>query len=429
MRDNGKVTRHSAAPRWRPVVEEDLRESAIETVLSIARELRKTQVKDPSLALGLPGVALLFAYLAKAQPDRGYEEIALRLLERAARAVLAKRMSASLYSGFTGVAWTVIHLKRLLGLEGEYPNAEIDRALSMYLRASLWRSEFDLISGLTGLGVYALECWPRSTAASLLKQIVRHLCRNAESNSVSWTWRSRVEFLSPDRRRTYPDGCYDLGLAHGVPGIIALLGRIGATRNERFRATRARTRGVLDGAVHWLLAQESDGSEPSIFPICLGANGEAPTPALRVGWCYGDLGIATALFLAARCANEPTWELRALSLARRAANRPRAQSGVNDTSLCHGAAGIAHLFNRFYQATGERTFRDAARFWFRQTLEMRQQQSRVAGFPARFYKRSAGAYWSPQPGFLYGAAGIGLALLSAATPVEPAWDRIMLVSQ
>jgi hypothetical protein len=35
--------------------------------------------------------------------------------------------------------------------------------------------------------------------------------------------------------------------------------------------------------------------------------------------------------------------------------------------------------------------------------------------------------WWDDPGILIGAAGIALALLSAATPLEPSWDRLLLV--
>ena len=35
-------------------------------------------------------------------------------------------------------------------------------------------------------------------------------------------------------------------------------------------------------------------------------------------------------------------------------------------------------------------------------------------------------YWDDEPGFLKGAAGIGLALLAATTSVSPEWDRILL---
>lgn len=36
--------------------------------------------------------------------------------------------------------------------------------------------------------------------------------------------------------------------------------------------------------------------------------------------------------------------------------------------------------------------------------------------------------WRVDPGFLTGAAGIGLALLAAVAPVKPEWDRLLLVS-
>ena len=32
------------------------------------------------------------------------------------------------------------------------------------------------------------------------------------------------------------------------------------------------------------------------------------------------------------------------------------------------------------------------------------------------------------PGFIQGAAGIGLALLASVTPLEPGWDRVMMIS-
>ena len=36
--------------------------------------------------------------------------------------------------------------------------------------------------------------------------------------------------------------------------------------------------------------------------------------------------------------------------------------------------------------------------------------------------------WIAEPSFLTGAAGIALALLAAATPREPRWDELLLVS-
>jgi hypothetical protein len=36
--------------------------------------------------------------------------------------------------------------------------------------------------------------------------------------------------------------------------------------------------------------------------------------------------------------------------------------------------------------------------------------------------------WRSEAGFLEGATGIGLALLGAISDVEPAWDRVLLLS-
>jgi class I lanthipeptide synthase len=413
--------------RWRPVLERDVRQSALDTVASIARELRHARVRDSTLAMGQSGIALLFAYLGQ-HHEGADEEFGLRLSGQAAHAVAHRRMSASFYSGFTGVGWATIHSKKLLNLDGPYPNREIDRALGLHLRRSPWRGEYDLVSGLTGLGVYALEALPNSGAVTLLKRIVAHLDKSAERSGESFTWLSRPDLPSADWRNSYPNGCYNLGLAHGVPGVIALLGRICATSENSLRATRTTAAKLLNGAMRWLLAQRSGGPNQSVFPILIGATGEAPAEAPRIGWCYGDLGIAAAVFLAARCVGHTVWTREALRWARQTADPSRRQRGVHDAGLCHGAAGIAHLFNRFYQATGEKCFRDSARDLFRRTLEMRRPGPAMAGFPARFYKPKIGNYWSPQPGLLYGATGVALALLSAATAAEPVWDRILLIS-
>ena len=59
---------------------------------------------------------------------------------------------------------------------------------------------------------------------------------------------------------------------------------------------------------------------------------------------------------------------------------------------------------------------------------MRAEGEGIAGFRAWEVNPSGGASWRTDPGFLEGAAGIGLALLGALSTVEPAWDRMLLVS-
>jgi len=209
--------------------------------------------------------------------------------------------------------------------------------------------------------------------------------------------------------------------------VIALLGHVCATGDERLHDARQKARPLLDGAVAWLLAQEPTDRTQS-FPCWVGP-GISPKPT-RLAWCYGDLGIAVALLQAARGVGETAWEREALRIARRCAGRPVEQSGVRDSGLCHGTAGVGHLFNRLFQATGEEALREAARFWFARTLELRQADKAIAGFPALISdpERPEEKRWVADPGILTGAAGIALALLAATTDVEPEWDRMMLES-
>jgi lantibiotic biosynthesis protein len=149
----------------------------------------------------------------------------------------------------------------------------------------------------------------------------------------------------------------------------------------------------------------------------------------RLAWCYGDAGLAAALFCAARAMGEKDWEEESLIIMRRAASRPFAESKIFDAGICHGTSGLAHIFNRFYQATGEDIFKEAAINWFEHTLEMRVHENGIAGFAAFHLEDDFQTpQWQAEPGLLEGATGIALALLAATTNVQPDWDRMLLLS-
>jgi hypothetical protein len=214
-------------------------------------------------------------------------------------------------------------------------------------------------------------------------------------------------------------------MAHGVPGVVALLGRVvGADVDAE---TRRRARALLGKAVAWLLAQELPRGAAGRFGEAVGP-GIDPEPS-RTAWCYGDLGVAAALLVAARGAKERAWERVAVRIGLAAAARPAAHSGVLDAGLCHGAAGVAHVFHRLFLTTSEPRFADAARFWFARTLAMQGEHRGFAGFAAYEHGADGKFRWARDPGFLTGAAGVTLALAAAvAEDADPAWDRVLLLS-
>jgi lantibiotic modifying enzyme len=384
-----------------------------------------------ALADGPAGLALFFHYLDQARPGKGHDEQALTHLEAAIQATATAVTSPGLYGGFTGTAWALEHLTgRLLeppAAGDEDPGAEVATALTAYLGHSPWRDDYDLISGLAGIGVWAVERAPREGAAAAAASVVRRLEELAEREDGGVRWRTPPERMLESERKENPEGNFNLGVAHGAPGVIGVLGEMVAAGLAVDEARK-----LLAAAVEWLLRQDPPAGAVSRFAYAVSPGQQEGRPS-RLAWCYGDPGISLALLGAARAVAEPEWEREALATARRAAARPRDQGGVIDGGLCHGAAGLLQLYNRLYQATGDPLWKTEALAWCERLLALRRPGEGIAGWQAwrpigDLTAREPELGWVTDPGLLTGAAGIGLALLGAVSPVEPAWDRVLLCS-
>jgi len=420
---------------WQPLLTGPAAERALAIVDEIAGSLRAGLAasasgealaafrQGSSLAGGDAGLALFFSYLDQVRPGQGFDDTAMELLERAIEATADSYSQPALYGGFSGVAWTLEHLRGRLfeDADGEDPGEEVAAALVDHVSLSPWRGQYDLISGLVGFGVWALERLPHAGGREGLSQVVARLAENAERQGDLVTWLTPPELMLDRDLEAYPDGYYNLGVAHGVPGVIGLLAQASVAGENRS------ARELLDGAVTWLREQKMPDEAKSVFSYNVAA-GVQPSPS-RVAWCYGDLGIAAALLMAARAVGNEEWEREALAIARRAAARSTDSAGVVDAGVCHGAAGVAHLFNRIHQATGDAVCREAALRWLDHVVSLHRAGQGVGGFLMwTTHGQGEKLDWSPEAGFLTGAAGVGLALLAAATPVAPEWDRVLLAS-
>ena len=401
-----------------PLLSGALKDRAVRLADELARTVCSAPVaghRDASLASGAAGLAVCSAQLAATRCDRQAAGTALARLQEAIDVLAAEPLTSSLYAGFTGIAWAVDLVDGLLGAAGEDRNGDIDEALMRLLGKYPEQAPYDLIHGLTGLGAYALARWPRPGAAQCLLGVVEQLARRARHDRDGVFWWTPPSWQG-QRRELYLPGRVDLGVAHGIAGVIPFLARV-----HRLGLATQTVRPLLDGAVRWLLAHLAGTASGPTVPSFV-ADGVEPGPA-RSAWCYGDPGVAAALLLAARDAGEPGWAAAATDLAVRAAARPPGQAGVEDAGLCHGSAGLAHLFNRMYQMTAEPALAGAARFWIERTLQL---CSAAAPGPEATLAGAARPAWTG-PGLLEGAAGVALALEAASTTVEPAWDQMLLV--
>lgn len=394
---------------WHPLLEGDLAERARALIHQIAAS--STHMESGSG--GPAGLALFYGYLARFEEDERFAVKAQEHLDKVyERAGLS--LQAGFFEGFPGLAWSYQHLTGLL--EGDIPVdlvADVDELLLQVIQAEspvgAW--QHDLISGLAGLGCYALDHPDRSFAARLLETIVDRLEAQAKPMDPGITWWTAPVFFPPESANRYPEGFHYLPLAHGAAGVAGMLSRACGAGLATAKARR-----LLDGAVAWILANKRPNDGGSIFPV---GPGKARAFSVRSAWCKGDPGIAAVLLLSARCLHQEAWEREALAAARHDCGRPDDAKEVVDATLCHGAAGLGHLYNRFYQATGMGMFADAAIGWFERALG--------EYLPDVLDRTKAAREGEAPSDLLEGASGIGLALIASVSSLPPDWDQPLLL--
>ena len=417
------------AEPWQPLLSGADAAHALDVVRAIAADPTNPGPLDPSshddgggghaasLAGGHAGLAVFQAHVARAIGSESTERLSYHL-DASDDALAEVEMSSTLFAGFTGIGWANAHIERLIADEA----ADLDEIDAIVLQqlSDPWDGRYELVSGLTGHGVYALERLPSAAADRMVALTIERLREMAIAEGPGLTWFTPRQHLALDIADEFPSGHVNLGVAHGVPGVVAFLGAACLAGH----APAARP--LLEGAVPWLLAQQLDAASTGLYPPWI-APGVERRPA-RLGWCYGDAGVASALLLASRGAGRDDWRTAALTVARCAAKRTFETSGVHDAMFCHGAAGVAHLFNRLFQATGEGWLAHTARRWFTQVLQMQRPGSGIAGYQSHVDRQAAPGEWQTDPGLVSGTAGLALALLAAATEIEPEWDRALLLS-
>jgi lantibiotic modifying enzyme len=240
----------------------------------------------------------------------------------------------------------------------------------------------------------------------------------ATSDGGGVAWRTNPEWTSEARRAAYPEGYLDLGVAHGLAGVVPVLAGALAGGVEVSRASS-----LLSGALKVLLRHESATVRPSAFPSFV--HGRDQRTESRVAWCYGDLGVAGALLGAAEALADEGLRQRAVAVAARLATSDAERFGVRDASVCHGSAGVAHFFIRMHAATGDETFAHAAALWARRVLAARVP-GRTGGFLYETSIDLGASKLEPNRSLLEGTSGIGLVLLEAlGLDPRAAWDGVL----
>ncbi|QXJ21688.1 lanthionine synthetase C family protein [Actinomadura graeca] len=300
--------------------------------------------RGQNLADGAAGIALLHL-------ETGDWEAAYAALQEAASEGVSIAAGASLYYGAPALAFVLAasdqaglaHAKAVTAAGTatvtrrrlEAAHRRIDqRRRPVY-------AEFDLIRGLTGLGV-ALR---RIGALGLLGEVLAYLVRLTEplDGLPGWWCPTGPEYAKPG-----PAGGHgNHGMAHGIAGPLALMALTMSDGVQADGQPAALVR-ICQWLDHW--ERQTDRGHawwPEIITLDELHRGTTRQQGpLRPSWCYGTPGIARAQQLAARALGDTARRLKAEAAFAACVNDPGQLARLTCRGLCHGTGGLVAIARR-----------------------------------------------------------------------------------
>jgi hypothetical protein len=319
-----------------------------------AHDIASARALEPgwndSLGSGAPGIALLhieraLAHISSWDAAHGWAAATTH------GPVTAHPDTAGLYRGAPAVTFA-LHGARHHGYAGAL--ATLDHHVATLTRHRLdcaherinqgllpTMREFDLISGLTGLGAHLLRRHgDHPLFRDVLTYLVRltHPIRTPGGTLVPGWWCTDGPTGSPSRH--WPGGHGNLGIAHGITGPLALL-----AISTRRGITVPGQPDAIGRICAWLDRWQHGTQTAPWWPEVI-SHREWRTDTVRQAgpgrpsWCYGTPGIARAQQLAAIALADPERQRRAEHALTACITDENQLAKLRDPSLCHGWAGL-----------------------------------------------------------------------------------------
>src|SRR5581483_4467008 len=367
---------------WKPLLTEPLRGQALEAASLVAERLRDPdhlltiaemaaqQSTFPLLkeypvvrAFGFGGGALPAAYFARCFPEQGWDRITHRYLDTTKLSPYTYT-HPDLFSGASGLAM-IMTLMSEGGKRYRKTLTDLHTRLLEQVKQAAWfdrgpdgisEADYDLIGGASGILAYLLFVPnPDATIQAAIEIILDYLIHLASTDQETKheRWHVGSQYLfSDERRQEYPEGYYNCGLAHGIPGPLAALS-LAWLAGYRPSGLREAIIFLSDWMVQHIVTDTWGINWPTVIPLSQSYSVDAwrLLPPSRAAWCYGAPGVARSFWFAGLALEDASLCQTALEAIEAVLHRPIREREIASPTFCHGIAGLLAICLRFAQET------------------------------------------------------------------------------
>lgn len=387
----------------------------------IAKEIENLRLPDqPDYGLmgGLSGIMLFLFYYSDCKKSEIHRKLAEDYLEHIVTYInQTDDITISYAEGITGFLSVILHL-----VHNGYINkssVEIDALLIKKIyevcREGVANMEDDLFYGVGGLLSFLIDKYrfqKELRIKSYISDIVRDLVARKDSDINVFS------YYQHDIRH------FEISMPHGYSSWIILLSQIFRQGIEEQ---------LCDFSMNNLFRYYepflfADKKGDSYFPEIVNIETDITKPIhSRLGWCYGDIPCLLSLLSYADSIQDSKLLdviLKKFDIVSK--RRDLEQNGIYDSCICHGSAGLGYIFNCLYHKYFHESYKEAADFWYQQTLALGHFEDGYAGYKKRDWDDGQFVY-SKEYGFLEGIAGIGLSILAFQSEKHRRWGELLLI--
>lgn len=372
------------------------------------------------LHIGLPGIALFYFYYAKHFKSDEAQNAGNEVLKLIRDKIISEQHVSTICSGLSGACWVYDHLSvnNMINIDTDEFLSDLDEYFYGEMIKEFQNNYYDFLHGASGYAFYFLN---RYNSTKLFKErYVEYLRKylkeirlmaSFQGNEIYWESYLKKE---PEMRGV------NFSLSHGMPSLISILCDM-----SKIKELKEDCLEIISGAVTFIKNNPlNDKHAVSAYPSWIDKNSDTQVSS-RLAWCYGDLGIALCFLKASRVLNDQDLEKEAMSILNFSSKRKKqSETKVNDSAICHGAFGVAQIFNYVSKEYNTKEFDESIDFWVKTGMNFLTHDD-YAGF--RFwYGNEKG--WTKEISLLEGITGVGLCLIDYLSKDKNNWDSCLLIS-